>query len=50
MVREYAAKYIMGLEAEDSYDSFKNSLQASGLGECLKYQQAALDRYNNRGR
>lgn len=50
MVREYASKYIMGLEAQDSYDSFKNSLQASGLDECLRYQQAALDRYNNRGR
>jgi putative aldouronate transport system substrate-binding protein len=49
MVQEYDAKYIMGQEAVDSFDSFMESLRSNGLDECLGYQQAALDRYNNRG-
>lgn len=50
MVQEYSAKYITGQVTEDSYDSFKESLNSIGLQECLGYQQAAFERYNNRGK
>ncbi len=49
MVHEYSANYIMGQEKEDSYERFKDSLHSNGLDECLSYQQAAQDRYSNRG-
>jgi len=48
MMTEYTSRYIMGIETEESFESFRQKLVEYGIEECLRYQQAALDRYNAR--
>ncbi len=50
LVNEMTVKYIMGTESMDSYDNFLAQLESYNLGRCIEIKQAALDRYNNRGK
>lgn len=47
-VNEYSMKYIMGVEAADSYDKFNSQLKSMGIEKAIAIQQAALERYNKR--
>lgn len=48
LVSENTVKFIMGAKDMSEYDAFVQSLYDYGIEECIKYQQAALDRYNAR--
>lgn len=41
-------KFIVGSQPMEAYDAFLDQIRTFGIEECLKYQQAALDRYNQR--
>ncbi len=49
LTNEMTVKFIMGTESMDGYDKFVEDLYTYGLQRCMDIQQAALDRYNNRG-
>ena len=49
LVEEMTVKFIMGTESMDGYEKFVEDLYTYGLQRCIDIQQAALDRYNNRG-
>ena len=49
LVDEYTVKFIMGTEPMENYDKFIKQLRQFGIEECIGYQQAALDRYSQRG-
>lgn len=48
LVSENTVKFIMGAQDMSAYDAFVQSLYDYGIEDCIKYQQAALDRYNAR--
>lgn len=45
LVNEKTVKYIMGTESMDTYDAFVQDMYTYGIEECLKYKQAAYERY-----
>ena len=47
-VDEMTAKFIMGLEPMENYDSFVETIRGMNLETAIADQQAALDRYNAR--
>ncbi|MCI8627389.1 MAG: extracellular solute-binding protein [Lachnospiraceae bacterium] len=49
LTNEMTVKFIMGTESMDGYEKFVEDLYTYGLQRCIDIQQAALDRYNNRG-
>lgn len=47
-VQEMNVKFIKGTESLDNYDKYREQLKSMGIEDCIKIQQAALDRYNAR--
>ncbi len=45
---EMTAKFIMGIEPLENFDSFRATLERMGIEKCIEIQQAALDRYHAR--
>ena len=50
LVQENTVKFIMGTKSMDEYDSFLEQLHTFGIDRCIELKQAALDRYNARGK
>jgi putative aldouronate transport system substrate-binding protein len=48
LVRENTIKFILGTQSMDAWDQFQQDLVSYGAETCIAYQQAAVDRYNNR--
>ena len=48
LVQENTIKFITGQKPMEEYDAFVADLHTYGIDDCIKYQQAALDRYNAR--
>ncbi|MCR4777603.1 MAG: extracellular solute-binding protein [Lachnospiraceae bacterium] len=48
LVQENTIKFITGQKPMEEYDSFVADLHTYGIDDCIKYQQAAVDRYNAR--
>ena len=49
-VQESNVKFIMGQMSLDDYDSYRETLKQMQIERCIELQQAALDRYYNRGK
>ena len=48
-VQEMTTKFIMGTESiDDQWDNYVSTIDSLGIDTCIQYQQAALDRYNER--
>lgn len=47
-VDEMTAKFIMGLEPMENYDSFVTAIKGMDINSAVAIEQAALDRYNAR--
>ena len=48
LVKENTLKFITGTRPMEEYDQFVEDIRTYKIEECLKIQQAALDRYNAR--
>lgn len=49
-VQEHNVRFITGSLSLDTYDSYRDTLRSMGIYEAIAIQQAALDRYMQRGR
>lgn len=49
-VQENNAKFIMGQIPLSNYDNYRATLKKMGIENCISIKQAALDRYNKRGK